>query len=47
MGLAWIKSPKKDMAVPFFNSPLEYYLIKPVGPRKKAQISRRFNQRMH
>ena len=40
--MAWIKPSKKDMAVTFSYSPLEYYLIKLVGPRKKAQISQNY-----
>ena len=46
-GLAWIKPSKKDMAVTFSYSPLEYWLIKLVGPRKKAQISQNYSKKMH
>ena len=45
--MGWIKSSKKDMEVTFSYSPLEYSLIKLVGPMKKAQIFLNFPQKMH
>ena len=46
-GLAWIKPSKKDIAVTFSYSPLEYWFMKLVGPRKKAQIFPKFPPKMH
>ena len=45
--MAWVKYPEKDMEVTFSCSPLEYYLIKLVGPRKKAQMSPQLPPTMH
>ena len=44
--LSGIKPSKKDMALTFSYSPLEYWLIKLVGPRKKAQIFPKLPQKM-
>ena len=44
--MAWIKPSKKDMAVTFCYSPLEYWLAKLVGPRIKAQIFPKLPQKM-
>ena len=45
-GLAWIKSLTKDVEVTFSYSPLEYQLIKLVGPREKAQSTQKLPQKM-